>query len=434
MKEYLITYKQFAIIGFIWAVVGGFFGPVIYLLLPAMLFLMYKKEMHLEILLGFFLILTFSDSRSQFFNFAAQVKNIYIVLLFLFSLKIKSQIEFPIKFYYYFIPFFIIALISIAFSPIPFVSFQKTLSYILLFISIPIYLQYVYIKYGDLIFKGIVFLGIAILLLGFLINIINPSFTNLVGRYRGMLGNPNGLGLYVFLFILLFTTIIDFKKDLFSNREKTVVYGIAFLSLIRCGARTSLFATLLFLFFRKFYKLSPAVGFAIFVIFLFLYQLVSSNIEFIIIQLGLEDFLRLDTFSNLSGRSVAWEFAWQKIQDNFFMGRGYAFTDYIYKVNYYYLSMLGHQGSAHNSYLTFWLDTGLIGLILLLIGLLITFLKAAKISRLAIPVLYAILLSNNFESWLTASLNPFTIQLLFILSIIFIQSNEPEPLDRAISS
>jgi hypothetical protein len=302
LKEYLITYKQFAIIGFIWAVVGGFFGPVIYLLLPAMLFLMYKKEMHLEILLGFFLILTFSDSRSQFFNFAAQVKNIYIVLLFLFSLKIKSQIEFPIKFYYYFIPFFIIALISIAFSPIPFVSFQKTLSYILLFISIPIYLQYVYIKYGDLIFKGIVFLGIAILLLGFLINIINPSFTNLVGRYRGMLGNPNGLGLYVFLFILLFTTIIDFKKDLFSKREKTVVYGIAFLSLIRCGARTSLFATLLFFFFRKFYKLSPAVGFSQYSsCFLFIYELVSSNIEFIIVQLGLEDFLRLDTFSNLVG-------------------------------------------------------------------------------------------------------------------------------------
>lgn len=82
--------------------------------------------------------------------------------------------------------------------------------------------------------------------------------------------------------------------------------------------------------------------------------------------------------------------------------------------------MLGHQGAAHNMYLTFWLDTGLIGLILFLSGLLVTFFRASKRNKLAIPILYAILFSNNYESWLTASLNPFTIQLLFILSILFI--------------
>jgi O-antigen ligase len=131
--------------------------------------------------------------------------------------------------------------------------------------------------------------------------------------------------------------------------------------------------------------------------------------------------LRLDTFSTLSGRSVAWEFAWQQIQTDFFIGKGFSYTEYIYKINYDYLSMLGHQGAAHNSYLTFWLDTGLIGLILFLIGLGITFFKASKLSPLAMPLLYAVLLSNNFESWITASLNPFTIQLLIILSVIFNQ-------------
>lgn len=422
MKEYLIEYKQLVIIALIWFVVGAFMGPVIYLVLPIMLFLMFKKDMHLEILLGFFLILTFSDSRSHLFDFAAQVKNIYIVLLFLFALKVQKFIDIPIKFYQYFIPFFILSFICIAYSPVPFVAFQKTLSYILLFISIPIYTQWVYQEYEDRFFKGIVFVVVALLILGFLIDILNPDFTRLIGRYRGMLGNPNGLGIYVSLFMMLFTTITDFKTDVFSSKEKNSIYIIGFLSLLRCGARTSLFATLLFFFFRKFYKMSPILGFSIFVILALLYQIISTNMEFIILQLGLSEFLRIDTFSNMSGRAVAWEFAWQQIQENFFIGKGFSFTEYIYKINYEYLSMLGHQGAAHNAYLTFWLDTGLIGLILFLVALLALFLKAAKLSRLAIPVLYAILISNNFESWLTASLNPFTIQLLLILTIIFLQS------------
>lgn len=426
MKEYLIEYKQFVIISLIWFVVGAFMGPVIYFLMPVMLFLMFKKEMHLEILLGFFLILTFSDSRSHLFDFAAQVKNIYIVLLFLFALKVQKHIEIPIKFYYYFIPFFILSCICIAYSPVPFVAFQKTLSYIFLFISIPIYCQWVYQENGDKVLKGIVFIVVTLLILGFIIDIFNPDFTKLIERYRGMLGNPNGLGIYVSLFIMLFTTITDFKTELFSSKEKNTIYIISFLSLLRCGARTSLFATLLFFFFRKFYKLSPILGFFIFIILALLYQIISTNIELIIQQLGLSEFLRVDTFSNMSGRSVAWEFAWQQIQTSFFLGKGFAFTEYIYRINYGYLSMLGHQGTAHNAYLTFWLDTGLIGLILYLVALLVLFLKASKTSRLAIPILYAVLISNNFESWLTASLNPFTVQLLFILTIISLQSIEKE--------
>lgn len=419
MKEYLVTYKQFIVIAFIWIIVGVFFGPLIYFVLPIMLLLMYRKEMHLEIFLGFFLMLTLSDSRSSSLQFAGQAKNIYIVLLFLFSLFIKSKTDSHIKFYQYFIPFFFLALICIAFNPMPFLSFQKTVSYIFLFVSIPIYFQYVYKKHGDFFLKSIVFLVMSMLLIGFILNILNPNFANLIGRYRGMLGNPNGLGLYTLLFIILFTVIISIKKELYSKRAIIFVYTVCFLSLIMCGARTSLFASLLFLFFRKFYKISPVVGFLIFLIILALYQVISSNIEIIIIDLGLSNFLRLDTFTTLSGRSVAWEFAWQQIQFNFYIGKGFNYTEYIYKINYEYLSMMGHQGAAHNSYFTIWLDTGLIGLILFLTALMITFLKASKFSSLAIPILYAVLLSNNFESWITASLNPFTIQLLVILSIIF---------------
>jgi O-antigen ligase len=82
------------------------------------------------------------------------------------------------------------------------------------------------------------------------------------------------------------------------------------------------------------------------------------------------------------------------------------------------LNDLGHQGNVHNSYLTLWLNTGIIGLFLFARGFLLSFIKASKNTRIAFPVMFTVLFSANFESWMTASLNPITIQLLIILTIL----------------
>lgn len=384
-----------------------------------MLFLLYFKSMHLEILLGFFLILTLSDSRLSQLNFAADAKNIYILMISLFSFLEMRNSSTSIDFYKYFIGFFFFAFLVIFFNPNIGLSFQKTLSYVLFLIFVPNYVFTVYQKYGLTAIKSVVYFVVIILALGLLIDLVNPGITHLVGRFRGLLGNPNGLGLYSFLFILLFATVSEHFENLFSRNEKAIIYGIALFCLLKCGARTSLVSVIMFVFFVRFYKISSLLGFVIFVFSVIIYQLVSDNLVNIIVSLGLGSQFRVETLKSGSGRIIAWKFAWDQIQDNFYLGKGFSYTEYIFKQNYEYLSRLGHQGAAHNAYLTFWLDTGLIGLILYMIGLLITFLKAAKRSKLAIPVLYSILFSNYYESWITASLNPFTIQLIFILTIIF---------------
>jgi O-antigen ligase len=422
IKKYFADNTQLIVLGIIWLVFGIFTGPLIYLVVPFTLFLLYNRGMHLEIFVGFFFILTLSDSRLHSLAFAAQIKNIYILVVFLITLKEMGALENRILFFKYFIPFFLMAFTCMFFNPSIATSFQKTLSYCLLFFSIPNYLFIVYKRYGVSFFKSIVFLVVVILALGLLINFISPKVTNLVGRYRGLLGNPNGLGLYTFLFILFFATLNDIRQDLFTRNEKVIIYGIAFLSLLKCGSRTSLVTTLLFFFFNRFYKISPWLGFVAFVVSIYLYQLISNNLADIITYLGLQDQFRIDTLENGSGRTIAWDFAWDQIQNDFFIGRGFSYTEYIFRINYEYLSMLGHQGAAHNSYLTFWLDTGLIGLVLYLFALITTFIKASFKSKFAFPVLYAVLFSNNYESWLTASLNPFTIQLLFILTLMFIKN------------
>ena len=377
--------------------------------------------MHLEILLGFFLILTLSDSRSHSLSFAANIKNIYILLISLFSYMQIKNLNQKIDFYKYFIPFFLVALICIFFNPNMFLSAQKVLSYILLFCFVPNYVWFVYQKYGDTFIRSVIFLVCVILVLGIVFNFFKSDLTILAGRYRGLLGNPNGLGLYVFLFLVFFSISSDDNPELLTRGQKVIVYLLCFYSLLKCGARTSLVSTLLFFFFKRFYKISPIVGFFIFIATAFVYNLISDNMTEIITSLGLGEELRVSTIENGSGREVAWQFAWQQINENFFLGKGFSYTEYIYRKNYEYLSLLGHEGAAHNSYLTLWLDVGLIGLVLFLGGLLITFLKAAKLNRAAIPILYAVLFSNQYESWLTASLNPFTIQLIFVISFIFIK-------------
>jgi O-antigen ligase len=419
LKKLILDNQQFIVIGSLWTICGIFAPMLSYVVIPVMLLMMYKKEMHLEILLGFFLILTLSDSRSYNLAFAGNIKNVYILMISLFS-YLEMKIDYRrIDFYKHFIPFFLISIVCVFFNPNMFLSFQKVLSYILLLCFVPNYFLFVYQKYGNTLLRSIVFLVCMVLFIGLVFNFSGSQLTVLIGRYRGLLGNPNGLGLYVFLFFIFFSVVNDQNPELFSRNEKIIVYALCFYSLLKCGARTSLASSLIYFFFKRFYKLSPILGFLIFIATAITYQYVSDNLTEIITSLGLGEELRVNTLENGSGRAIAWKFAWEQINENFYLGNGFSYTEFIYRKNYEYLSMLGHEGAAHNSYLTFWLDVGIIGLIFYLIGLLLTFLKAAKLNRVSIPILYAILFSNQYESWLTASLNPFTIQFVFTLSFIF---------------
>jgi O-antigen ligase len=419
IKEIFSENKNFYSIAFAWIILGIFTGPGMYLI-PFMVILMYRRRMLLEILLGFFFILILSDSRLKELQFAAQVKNFYILILALICYTENRNYNFRNEIIQNFVPFILISTICLFFSPIKFISFQKTLSYVLLFYSVPIFFKIVYQINKEYLFRALTSIAVLVILLGLILDIFFSDITKLEGRYRGMLGNPNGLGLFVFLFLIFYSLLIEFKENFVSKKSSVFIYVICFLSLLKCGARTSLATTLMFFFFKRFYKLNPWVGFFVATLSVFIFQLITSNLTSIILSFGLGEALRVETLDNGSGREIAWKFAWEQIQNNFFIGNGFSFTEYLYRLNYEYLSMLGHQGSAHNTYLTLWLDVGLVGLIAFLIAIFLTFYKASKFSPLAFPILYSILFSNNYESWLTASLNPFTIQLLFVLTLIFI--------------
>src|SRR5690606_21078237 len=85
---------------------------------------------------------------------------------------------------------------------------------------------------------------------------------------------------------------------------------------------------------------------------------------------------------------------------------------------YRYLSALGHKGGAHDTYLALWLNVGVVGLILYFRGLAPILIKATNNTSIALAVLFSLLFSILYESWLAGSLNPYTILLLVILTIM----------------
>lgn len=418
MKAFLKNRQLLIVCSLLILAAGLYTGPGAYVLVTGLALLLLVRGFYTELLLGFFLCLILSDSRNPSLEVFQNVKNVYMLLLGLGLFVIPRQGLVYERTVLRFWPFFAIAVFCLLFSDNFMNSSQKTLSYLLIIITVPNYVFLAWHKQGTAFIQTLVWWICSLLLIGFVLRYMMPEQVFLEDRYTGILGNPNGLGLFTMLFFMMFRITETNWSNLFNRWERIIIYALIILSLLSSGSRNSLFAVLLFLSFGYFYRVSPVAGFVYFVIIGFTYSFIQVNLVGIVTALGLEDQFRIDTLNNASGRTIAWAFGWEWIQENIALGKGIGFTDDLYRRYYNYLSMLGHQGNAHNSYITFWLDTGVFGLAFFLRGLIASFWRSTRANRYSMPALYAVMFSAFFESWLTASLNPFTIQLLIILTLL----------------
>jgi O-antigen ligase len=427
VKEFIRTNYQLYILCILWILVGVFGGsPAAVAFIILSVIILKQKNLYEEMFLGFLVILILSDNnRNHSLAFAGDVKVFYIVLLSAFFFFDRKKFTAFSSLIALFVPFFLMALFLVFVGDSWLISLQKYLSYLLLLFVAPNYVVKIYEEKGSVFFKNIIFLFSIVLLIGLGLKLLNPPLVTLVGRYRGIFGNPNGVGLFCTLFFLLFSVIKEYFHDLFTKGESLFVYFVIIASILLCGSRNAIMCVLSFFLFIRLYKFSPYIGFFVLCLLAVGYELVFQNLEFIIRYLGLGDYFRIQTLETGSGRNVAWTFAWKHIQDNFFLGKGFAYDEILFAKHKMELSMLGHQGNVHNSYLTIWINTGIIGLFLFMRGFILAFMKGAKNSRIVYPVMFVVLFSANFESWMAASLNPVTVQLWIILTIFTsIQFNE----------
>ena len=166
------------------------------------------------------------------------------------------------------------------------------------------------------------------------------------------------------------------------------------------------------------FKHSTWIGLLFIIFFVSLYEYIADLMINVLFAVGLQEELRLDTIEEGSGRLIVWAFAWENIQDSLFVGKGFGYDRYFTRANYILLSRKGHEGGVHNSYLMIWLNTGLIGLLAWLRGMLLIIIASSKITRVAWPILIAIFLSAFFEGWLVGSLNPYTSLLLVTFTVM----------------
>ncbi|MEP7262897.1 MAG: O-antigen ligase family protein [Bacteroidota bacterium] len=426
MKEFLKKNQQFIFLMLSWMIAGHILKELAMGVVILSFILLKYKNRYEEIIIAFCFLLLLSDNRHHEYDFAKDTKDIILVLLSVFALFDSKHFREKNMFFYPFVPFIVLGFIMTSRHPVILLSFQKTLSYALMFAVIPNYFTKVFSERPENFLRMFFFFFTLVLFTGLTMTIWNPHDAYLVGRFNGMLGNPNGVGTYCTVLALFLGAAMYHFPTLFTRNELITIIGCIALSVLLSGSRNAIFSILMYLFFRRFYKISYYYGFVIVIVAALLFQLVSQFLPIIIVGLGLGDYLRVEHLDDGSGRLIAWNYAWEEIQRNLLFGRGFSYDEHYFMLHKDELSALGHQGGVHNTYLSIWMNTGIAGLILFLTGLLRSIFKASANCYLALPALFAILFSISFESWLMGSLNPFTIVAILTITLMQIKISTHE--------
>ena len=402
-----------------WVLSGLYLGPLAYILIPITILLFRSREEWSSLFMGLLIVLVLSDVNKAVLGMRVfkSVKEAYLVLAALFLFMDSHRFQPFSRIFPLFLPFFVYAVFPLVFSNNFVVGAQKTLSFALIYLIVPNYVLRNYRTYGWPFVRNLMWFITAILVAGFFLKYISPKMVVVGGRFTGVFGNPNGLGIFCFLTAALFGTINRVNDELFSAREKIFIWAVIVYFLFASGSRASMMAVAIFVLFGRFFSYSPVLGLFALLSLIAVMEVVTSNINNIILALGLEDYFRLRTLEDGSGRYFAWNFAWEKIQDYLVFGGGFANDEYIMRRNYAYLERMGHQGGVHNSYLSMWFNVGAVGLAIYLRSFVLLFIKASKLLPMSTAIMFSVMFSTMYESWLVGSLNPYTIMLLTIMTI-----------------
>jgi len=411
-------HSNYILILALWSIVGMLSVNLAIVVVLGTLVLFFQKERYFEALFGFFFLLVLSDNLETLFQFAKVIKPLYLVTMGLLTVVKRDQLLSNYNFLYRFGPFFIVALICIYFSVTKDVSFQKALSYALILLVVPNLIIHEYRKLGPQLFVNLVAFSFIIHLISISILIFFPEVgISHGGRWRGVFGNPNGLGLFLILYHILFR-VVSFKFPSYFTKADTIIYlGVSFLFVWMSGSRNALLSILLFELINFGFNYSKPFTILIMVTLVFYFDYMVDFVIDYLSSIGLSSTLRLESIEEGSGRIIAWKFAWDEIQKgSLLLGKGLGYDEYFMRNNFSFLSRQGHEGGVHNSYLILWLNTGLIGLILFFSAFFSFFIQAFKMNKFAFPTMVAVLSSISYEPWLSGSLNPYTVVYIVLMT------------------
>jgi len=364
-------------------------------------------------------LLLFSDSITPMFMNAAKSKDFIALLMGGFALlKYKNALN--KSFLAYFWPYLLVALLGLVFVNSRLIGFQKLLSYGLLLVVVPTYLVQIFQKPGAASFlRNLFFVFFVLYGFSILMSRISPGSYAYLGRFNGIHRNPNGVGIFSALLIMNLFLVRDLFPKLLTQKVFYSFVAVFLLAILLAASRNAMLSLGVFFLFR-FIRVNFFVGFVLVLIIGSGYGLIMALVEQFATAYNLTEEVRVDTLSYASGRIYIWDACWREIQNHFWIGHGFTYEEYSKWDQKYYaeIPMLIHNyGNIHSSYLTIWLNTGFLGLLSFLIGIIRLVFKGQKISVSIAPFFFGAVIIGIFESYMVASLNPYTWQLWFGLTL-----------------
>lgn len=422
MKKFIRKYSAILLLVLPTTVIMGLIFQPFALVLGTIYGLIFMAAGKKGSLIFFFLtVLILGDTYIPAFEFFKTLKISLLVILTIwtFTELIQKRVKWN-KGFFWVIPFFILSIVALVMNaPHKFMALQKTISYLFVILVCYHLIMPWLVKKEENASELIHFFGL-ILLIGLTIFMISPSSVALGNRYQGIFGNPNGLGLAC----MVWTPYLyaAYKKG-WKFRKWGFFALFLLISLLLSQSRNSLAGVAMFFLFLYILRTKTRrriVFWGIPIIYL-----VVSSVDWagLIQMIGLGDYLRIEGIETASGRTMSWAYALLKIPENFWFGGGFTYTEYVYhEIIPPEFDAFRQMSSTWNSYLTLLLNNGLIGTIAFL-TFVFAQVKYSKDKWMAFAYILAMLLGAVFETWLTASLNSFTIY--FYIMVAYLQQKSP---------
>jgi len=238
--------------------------------------------------------------------------------------------------------------------------------------------------------------------------ISNPDRCFLMGRLRGVFGNPNEFGL--FLTPLLFYLGTGIRQG---QWQKMLLFVSGLVCVYYTGSRTTLVCLLgaTSLHFGAAWFQGGVVRLSSRLLFISTFALL-----FLLSPLWnvMSQGFRFSSAGDFGGRIHAWKLTMATIPEHLFFGCGAGCTNASLANMAELLALDGHIGGVHSAYLLLANDFGLVGIFVVLLSLVLSVVSSI---RLSFPILFMIGVSSVSESWLEAPLSVGTLAYILVISV-----------------
>jgi hypothetical protein len=372
-----------------------------------------------EALLVVLLLLILADSREGFMQPAKELRLPAIGILAAYSFAMAGHIGVsPIIMW--FMPFLAVAVMAASRGGQTPLALSKTLSYLFVIVVVAQYgTRLIRDRCWDVARVVERFIAYAFLL-GLALIVFAPSIAIFAEtRFRGIMGNPDGIGVLATLTLPFQLAMLDHERP---GRKPTIRLAVAatVISVILSASRGALVAMALVPLTRWVVRgrwpLKAAAGLLVVGMFVGGMKAISSADQLALTGAGTA--LRAETLASGGGRFFAWGYAMEYINSAPVIGRGFAFDELVFSDDYrdvVFTERGGHQGGIHNGYLGLALNTGYLGLAMYLLFVVALIWKTRQWAAVA-PLMVAAAWSSIVEGWITASLNAYT--LLFYIELL----------------